>query len=351
MTAAPLTLSRRLQRAFVIALGRTPAPLLRSLVRPPVNSAGDRMAADVALLMKLTEAGGDYSDLPVAAAREVTERDAALFADRIAPCAVEQELDLGDGLQATRYSSGTPSRGLILFFHGGGFVLGSRAIYAAPARMLAQGTGADVLSVGYRLAPEHSFPAVHDDALTAWQYAVEHASGWGADPHRIVVAGESAGGNIAAVLCQRLRGAPVQPTLQVLVQPVTDISQRRPSQHEFTESPALSAKQIAWFMGHYLPDGTDHRDPRVSPLLADDLTGLPRAIVTVAGFDPLRDDGLAYAAALAAHGVSADVIHERELVHGYIAFTAISPSSRTATRRLVRAISAALTSTPERSAS
>ncbi|MBE1577777.1 alpha/beta hydrolase [Amycolatopsis roodepoortensis] len=347
MTAA----RRRLQRALVIALSRTPPPLLKLLAHPPVNNAGDRMAPDVALLMKLTEAGGDYSDLPVAAAREVTERDAALFADRIAPCPVEQDVDLGEGLWATRYSCGTPNRGLLLFFHGGGFVLGSRASYAAPARMLAQGTGADVLSVEYRLAPEHSFPAAHEDALAAWRYAVDHAADWGIDPHRIVVAGESAGGNIAAVLCRQLRGQAVQPMMQVLIQPVTDISERRPSQHEFAGSPALSAKQIAWFMDHYLPDGTDHLDPRVSPLLAGDLAGLPRAIVAVAGFDPLRDDGLAYAAALAESGVPAEVLHERELVHGYIAFTAISPSSRRATRRLVRAISSALTSTPARSAS
>ncbi|RSN55060.1 esterase [Amycolatopsis sp. WAC 04182] len=339
------TVSRRLQRALVIALSRTPPPLLKLLTRPPVNSAGERMAPDVALLMKLTEAGGDYSDLPATEARKVTERDAALFADRIAPCPVEQEVDLGDGLWATRYSSGKSARGLILFFHGGGFALGSRASYASPARMLARGTGADVLSVEYRLAPEHPFPAAHDDALVAWHYAIEHA----VDPHRIVVAGESAGGNIAAVLCQRLRGEAVQPMTQVLIQPVTDISERRPSQDEFAGSPALSAKQIEWFMGHYLPEGTDRLDPRVSPLLADDLTGLPRAIVAVAGFDPLRDDGIAYATALMTNGVPAEVIHEPELVHGYIGFTAISPSSKAATMRLVRAVAATLTSSPERS--
>jgi len=323
-------------------LSRLPAPLLRLLVRPPVNTAGDRMAPDIALLMKLTEAGDDYSDLSATAAREQTESEAALFADRVGTCDVEEELEVADGLWATRYSSGQPTRGLILFFHGGGFALGSCDSYAAPARMLAHGTGADVLSVEYRLAPEHPFPAAPEDAVAAWEYAVKHAADWGIDPTRIVVAGESAGGNLAAVLCQQVRDHTVQPMLQVLIQPVTDISEQRPTQLEFAGSPALSAKQIAWFIGHYAPEGTDHRDPRVSPLLASDLTGLPRAIVAVAGFDPLRDDGLAYATALLENGVPVKVISEPGLVHGYISFTAISPSSKAATRRLVRAVAAAL---------
>ncbi|MFG2446636.1 alpha/beta hydrolase [Nocardia fluminea] len=338
---ASLGLAERSQRALVVALSRIPAPILRVFVRPPTNTSGERMAPDVALLMKLTEAGNDYSDLPVTGAREQIEHEAAMFADRVDPCEVEEDIELADGLWATRHGS-RDARNLILFFHGGGFVLGSRASYTAPARMLAHGTGAQVLSVEYRLAPENPFPAAHENALTAWRYAVDHAAGWGVDPRRIVVTGESAGGNIAAVLCQQVRGEAVQPALQVLIQPVTDISVHRPSQDQFAGSPALSAKQIGWFMGHYLPAGTDHRDPRVSPLLAGDLGGLPRAIVSLAGFDPLHDDGLAYATALLESGVPTEVLHEPGLVHGYIAFTAVSPTSKAAVKRLIASIGSIL---------
>lgn len=342
MSTQHFTVAQRLQRTLLVFLSRLPASLQRLLARSPVNSAGDRMDPDLALLMKLSASGEDFSDLSAAEARQVTERDLALFGDRIAACALEEEVEIRDDLWATRYRSGPSACGLILFFHGGGFVLGSRASYTAPARMLAHGTGADVVSVEYRLAPEHPFPAAHDDALAAWRYVVDHAAGWGIDPRRIVVAGESAGGNIAAVLCQQVRGEDVQPLLQVLVQPVTDISVHRPSQDEFAASPALTAKQVEWFIRHYLPEGTDVADPRVSPLRAESLEGLPRTIVTLGGFDPLHDDGHAYATALLASGVRTQVIRERGNVHGYLSFTALSPSSRTATERLVSAVSTTL---------
>jgi acetyl esterase len=353
MSAQSFTFGQRLQRALLVLLSRMPAGLQRLLARPPVNSAGDTMAPDVALLMKLSESSPDYSDLPADEARATTERDLALFAARIPACAVEEEIEIGEGLLATRYSNGTPERGVVLFFHGGGFVIGSRASYTAPARMLAHGAGADVVSVEYRLAPDHPFPAAQHDALAAWRYVVDHAADWGVDRHHIVVAGESAGGNIAAVLCQQVREEPVQPMLQVLIQPVTDLVEHRPSQDEFASSPALSAKQIAWFVENYLPSGTNRADARVSPYRASSLAGLPPAIVNLAGFDPLHDDGLAYATALREAGVPTQVDREAGLVHGYLSYTAISPSCRNATERLVASVSAALdhTSTPSQKAS
>lgn len=339
------TVAQRLQRTLLVLLSRLPAPLQRLLARPATNAAGDTMAPDVALLMKLGESGPDYSDLAPVEARATTERDLTLFASRVPPCAVEEELEAGQGVLVTRYSNGTPERGLILFFHGGGFVIGSRASYAAPVRMLAHGTGADVVSVEYRLAPEHPFPAAQDDALTAWRHVVAHAASWGVDSHRIVVAGESAGGNLAAVLCQQVREEKVRPMLQVLVQPVTDLVGHRPSQDEFADSPALSTKQIAWFVENYLPSGTDAADPLVSPYRAFSLSGLPPALVNVAGFDPLRDDGLAYATALLEAGVPARVDLEPGMVHGYLSYTGVSPSCLKATERLVASVAKALDTT------
>jgi len=342
MSTQRFTVGQRLQRGLLVFLSRLPASLQRMMARPATNTAGDTMAPDVALLMKLSESGPDFSDLPPGDARATTERDLALFAARLPACAIEEEIQIGDGLLATRYSNGTPERGLILFFHGGGFVIGSRASYTAPVRLLAHGTGADVVSVEYRLAPEHPFPAAQDDALATWRYVVEHTTSWGVHPHRIAIAGESAGGNIAAVLCQQLREEPVQPMLQVLIQPVTDLVDHRPSQDEFAGSPALSAKQVAWFVENYLPAGTSVADPRVSPYRASSLTGLPPAIVNLAGFDPLHDDGLAYATALLEAGVPTHVDREAGLVHGYLSYTAVSPSCRKATEHLVASISEAL---------
>lgn len=338
MTAGTgLSVAERLQRAVVVGISRLPQPLLRRLAHAPVNADGDTMAPEIALLMAVAEKGEDYSDLDPAAARTVTDAEARLFADRLPACAVEEELDLPGGTQATRYSAGGAGRGLVLFLHGGGFVLGNRASYEGPVRRLARGAQADVLSVEYRLAPEHPFPAPHEDALAAWEYAVEQAPAWGIDPRRIVVAGDSAGAAVAAVLCQALAGREVQPLLQVLIYPPTDLATSWPSHEEFGSCPALTAKQLDWFKGHYLPTGTDLRDPRVSPLYGA-LEGLPPAVISVAGFDSLRDEGLEYAARLRDSGVPVRMLREGGLVHGFLSYSAISPASRVATDRIAAAI-------------
>ncbi|MFD6453705.1 alpha/beta hydrolase [Nocardia sp. NPDC060220] len=338
MTAHELTTSQKLIRSLAILLGKTPPALLNLVAGAPTNRAGARMAPEIALLMTATAAGPDYSDHDPARARAMTDADTATFAEKCPPLHLVEELELSGGLTATRYRASATSTGLLVYFHGGGFVLGSRASYDAPARLLAIHSGLDVLSVEYRLAPEHPFPAPIEDALVAWDFAVERAPGWDIDPTCIAVGGDSAGANIATVLAQQLRGRAVRPAVQALLYPATDFSTSYESHTEFADSPALSAKQIAWFRDNYIPAGIDRADPRLSPMRADDLSGLPPAVIAVAGFDPLRDEATAYANRLADEGVPTRLLREERLVHGYVSFTAISPTSREATVRFAETI-------------
>lgn len=336
---APLSLTERLQRTLFTTIGRMPQPVLRRLCPPPTNSDGDVMAAEVAVIMKLTElAGQDFSDGSVADARAFVEAEARTYAEHLPAFTIEEDLLLPGGLRATRYRAAATSRGLVLFFHGGGFVVGSRASYDTPARLIARGANVDVLSIEYRLAPEDPFPAPIDDAMIAWQYAVEQAAEWGHSPDRIVLLGDSAGANVCAVLAHQLRGAATQPVLQVLMYPVTDLTSEDGSRREFDRNPALTAKQIRWFTDKYVPNPGDWTDPRVSPLLYDDFSNLPPALITVAGFDPLRDEAIAYAAKLRDSGVPTRLLRESGLVHGYISMTRISPTVRAAVNRVIDVI-------------
>ncbi|KAF0960006.1 alpha/beta hydrolase [Rhodococcus sp. T7] len=339
VSAPVLSFAERAQRFAFTALGRMPRGLLGRLAKVPVNNEGDRMAPEIAALMRITEMADDYSDGTAVNARILEEAQARIFAEDFPPFAIAEELSLPSGLRATRYRARATSRGLLVFFHGGGFVLGSRASYDSPARLLASGADVDVLSIEYRRAPEHPFPAATDDALTAWKFAVEHAAEWGHNPRTIIIAGDSAGANLTAVLAQQIRGQDIQPQLQVLIYPVTDLVGDHASRAEFATNPALTEKQIAWFTDQYLPAGVDRADPRISPVRAEHLSGLPPAVVVVAGFDALRDEGIAYAERLRESGVPTQLLREGGLVHGFISWTRVSPASRAAVERVIAAIS------------
>jgi acetyl esterase len=206
----------------------------------------------------------------------------------------------------------------ILYFHGGGWVIGSLEGYDLPCRFFCAGTGCAVVAIDYRLAPEHKFPAAVDDAAAAFHWLAANATSLGLDPARIVVAGDSAGGNLAAVVAQQMRGQPNAPCLQWLIYPATDLAGKTHSHESCGDGFLLTRADMEWFAGHYLADPADAADPRVSPLRAADLSGLPPALVFTAGFDPLRDEGQAYAERLAAAGVK--TIHREfdSLIHGFI---------------------------------
>jgi acetyl esterase len=208
----------------------------------------------------------------------------------------------------------------LVFFHGGGFVIGDLESYDAQCRLLCSRVGMTVVSVDYRLAPEHPFPAGVEDALSAFDWIVERESG------PFVVGGDSAGGNLSAVTAQARRDS--GPAAQLLIYPAADLSKEYPSMVENGEGLFLTRDDMDWFHHHYLgEDEAARSDPRASPLLADDLSGLAPALVYTAEYDPLRDAGNAYAEALSAAGVR--VVHRcfEGLIHG---FFGLGPFSRAA---------------------
>ncbi|MGH7981119.1 MAG: alpha/beta hydrolase, partial [Limisphaerales bacterium] len=193
---------------------------------------------------------------------------------------------------------------IIVYFHGGGWVIADLNVYEASCRALCNVTEAIVASVAYRQAPEYKFPAAVNDAYDAAQFIIRNARSFGGATDRVAVAGESAGGNLATVACMMAKeqNAPM-PRAQLLIYPVTDTSQSQGSYTENEDTQPLHSSMMPWFFNYYLEDKTQAKEPHVAPLLADNLGGLPPAIVITAQFDPLRDEGEQYAEKLRQAGV------------------------------------------------
>jgi acetyl esterase len=206
---------------------------------------------------------------------------------------------------------------VLTYFHGGGWVIGNLEVVDKPCRALAAATGAIVVATQYRMAPETKFPGAVDDCYAALQWVAGNAAEFGGDPNRLGVIGDSAGGNLAAVVALKARdeGGP-RIRAQVLTYPVTDATSNLPSRRENAEGYLLTSASMDWFWRHYLREPGDGKNPYASPLLASDHSGLPPALVLTAEFDPLRDEGEAYAERLKAAGVSVTVRRYDGLIHG-----------------------------------
>lgn len=338
---------------------RTPARLqLRLSGRPQIRLDGQDLDPGIQLALRALElrgvptmVGPPRSNPAPAAVRGRVRREALVFS--LVKTEVdgvhELEIDGAAGPLRARYYR-PPRLGafekppLLVFFHGGGFVIGDLDTHDEPCRILCRHAGVQVLSVDYRLAPEHPFPAAVDDALAAFRWAVAHAPELDADADWVAVGGDSAGGNLSAVVAQlAARDGGPAPALQVLIYPAVDLTEARAASGRlFAEGFYLTENDRQWATRHYFA-GTerDVTDTRASPALAEDLSGLAPAIVITAGFDPLRDEGEAYAETLRKAGNRVVLDRAPELIHGFINMTTV-PAARDAALRLAGIVRATL---------
>ncbi|MCD6725746.1 MAG: alpha/beta hydrolase [Solirubrobacteraceae bacterium] len=332
-----------------------PLGVVRALAGAPLVRDGQTLDPEMQLLLRLERLSPPpdiASRLPSDARADLRRRSAVVAGPpielaRVEPTAVAGAAgELAARLYVPRERSGAEPSPLLVHFHGGGWVAGDLDTHEATCRALASAAGVRVLSVDYRLAPEHPFPAAVLDARAALADAIARAGDFGADPARIAVGGDSAGGNLATVAAwQAARDGGPAPAFQLLIYPATDFStEDRPSYRMFGEGFFLTARDIHWYRGHYLGEreAALALDARASPLLADDLTGVAPAHVVTAGFDPLRDEGEAYAARLRAAGVAATLRRHPGLIHGFANALGTGRASRAAVFELADVLRRAL---------
>jgi acetyl esterase len=347
---APPRLPPRIEHRILRAVTGLPPRVQRVLFGAPPQVDGQVLAPEMQALVRLAslardESASAYGKLTPAEARARIRAGAAAAAGpkQAQPVAADLAIPGPAGTIPARFYEppglGLEGRPLIVYFHGGGWTIGDLDTADSVCRFLALEVPATVLSVGYRLAPEHPFPAAVEDALAAFRWAAEGNARLGVDASRIAVAGDSAGGNLAAAvsLLSRDGGGP-SPAMQALIYPVTDAVGGQRSRDEFAKGFLLTKADMDWFEHHYLPPGSDHADQRVSMLRARDLSGLPPAYVTTAGFDPLRDEGEAYAARMQDAGVEVIMRRHPGLIHGFANMTAVSSTARAAMLELAAAM-------------
>src|SRR6185312_11271641 len=330
------------------ACGLSPRTSRAIFGRPP-QLDGQTLSTETHALLRLAELTGSegfFSGRSVEEARAQARLEARVIDRRPPiPMAEVRALDVpgpGGPMPARLYvaepsPAGEPAP-LLVYYHGGGWVIGDLDTHDGVCRLLASAAGVRVLSIGYRLAPEHPFPEPIEDAWAAFEWAVANAESLGADPARIGVGGDSAGGNMAAVVSHMaVQGGGAKPAMQLLIYPVTDSADDTRSRRLFSDGFILTRADMEKFEAAYLPPGSDPTDQRVSVLNCPDLRGLPTAYVATAGFDPLRDEGEAYALKMRDCGVRVALRRHPGLVHSFANQT---PVNRTALGAMLEAAGA-----------
>lgn len=322
-----------------------PEVVQRRLAGAPIVLDGQTLAPETQLMLRLKKLARlpSAERLPVPQGRVVVEHEAAM-AGGTQPIGSVRGLAVGD-LPARLYVPTTAApepAPLLVFFHGGGFMYGGLDSHDATCRLLAEQAGVRVLAVDYRLAPEHAFPAAHDDALAAYSWVVQHAASLGADPQRLAVGGDSAGGTLAAAtaIAAAQEGLPL--AFQLLVYPAVDARRATRSLELFSQGFYLTSEFMDLANESYVPVVAERDDIRISPLRHDVPAGLAPAYLCTAGFDPLRDEGEAYAQALVAAGVEVQLHRFPDQIHGFFNIVGVGRRSRAAVLEIAGALKAGL---------
>jgi acetyl esterase len=345
---APPRLSPQIEHRIVRRACGLPPRLIKRLIGEPPRLDGQELAPDIQMFLALARWSGEVSLVEGRSfeqARRENREGVPIVTGPPRPLARVEDVSIpgpGGEMGGRLYvalDAPPPPQPLLVYLHGGGWVIGDLDSHDSVCRFLAEHGGCRVLSVDYRLAPEHPFPIPVEDVVAAFAWAHANATELGADRDRIAVGGDSAGGNLATALCLQNRDAgDPQPAMQLLLYPVTDAVGGQQSRDTFAEGFLLTREDMEWFESHYIPDGIDDADPRASMMRAEDVSGLPPAYVATAGFDPLRDEAETYAERMREAGVAVVLQRHGGMIHGFANFTAICPSAHAAMREVAGAL-------------
>ena len=325
-----------------MVMAKMPASIIKLVYTPPPVFRGQEMDASALAVGKAGLALRDSDEQQtIAQSRTQMEQVVSAFDKKGPELARVQDITL-DGaegkLPARLYSNSTDLSTLkpaMVYFHGGGFVQGNLKTHDESCRKIAAWSGAIVIAVDYRLAPEFPYPAGADDAIAAYLWVVKNAKSLGIDPARIGVGGDSAGGCHASVVAQQVRdaGGPI-PAFQVLIYPVTDGHLNSDSIVELDDAYILPRERMTWYRDMYRADFDDFDDPKFSPLHASDFSNLPKSYVLTGGYDPLWDDGKAYAEKLKSDGVDVTHRHFPGQIHAFVNITKVVPEGTLALQEI-----------------
>lgn len=328
-------MSKGLEAFITRAIMKTPAFLKRKIVGEPLVIDGQTLDLDMQFFIKLLAWAKQppLETLPLEEARKIADEGALIVGGKMRPMKSVKDLaiksqDYNLPLRIYYPFSEEAALPIVVFFHGGAGYMGSLDLYNTPCSYFAETAACVVVSVGYRLAPEFKFPTAVEDAITAVRWVKDNAEQFGADARRIALSGDSAGGNLAAVATAQLIDVPdYQPRAQFLCYPNIDFATRYPSRDLFNNVYIVNDDLIEQAMQFYLNDAEEVSDPRVTPLHADTLSQLPPTWVYTSGFDPLRDEGQAYAQTLKEAGVEVHSSCFKTLTHGFMNLIGVIPAA------------------------